>query len=496
MLTGAYRPGTHEIPRLRQPKPPYRSWASFDPYADNVGCTIRVARRPSSLVKPPKVRSLEQRQQSPKAGKKAPPPQAASSGSPEPVPRSPPPPPTDEASTVMLQADAATAIAALAPPPALSKTPSSSPPRAAPQPHAPSTPGVQKRDKGGGARSFDISIPPAASSESFFGVDPPVAWLGSSGSRVPLLPPSPMRSLEGAAADGVLDGTAGGGAAIDDRAGLSPEGHGPVPMLFGSGRSALGDDGNEWAAEGSMGTATGATHTAGAPQLSAAAASARAAAAAAAAFMTTPAPPAPPPATGIYGELSAGSRARAAAAAPSLMQLEELDSLLTEHQMLLRDRVERLREEKRMQHEEWFSGIQQILPTPTKPDLASAGGARAHVLAAASRGDGGVAPPSPPHALSTSMPPLGDAASPPRPSAGARSHAAEPHPHAAAAAAAAASASAANCSNRSSLESLAELEALLEEQHNQLIARGFIPPTEEAPWRVQGKPRGDAVDLA
>ena len=39
MLTGAYRPGTHEIPRLRQPKPPYRSWASFDPYADNVGCT-------------------------------------------------------------------------------------------------------------------------------------------------------------------------------------------------------------------------------------------------------------------------------------------------------------------------------------------------------------------------------------------------------------------------------------------------------------------------
>ena len=41
-----------------------------------------------------------------------------------------------------------------------------------------------------------------------------------------------------------------------------------------------------------------------------------------------------------------------------------------------------------------------------------------------------------------------------------------------------------NGSTRSSLESLAELEALLEEQHNSLIARGFIAPTEEAPWAV------------
>ena len=62
MITGAFQTGTHDIPRLRQPKSPYRSWASFDPYADNIGCTIRVSRRPSSLVRPPKVRPLEPRE--------------------------------------------------------------------------------------------------------------------------------------------------------------------------------------------------------------------------------------------------------------------------------------------------------------------------------------------------------------------------------------------------------------------------------------------------
>ena len=38
-------------------------------------------------------------------------------------------------------------------------------------------------------------------------------------------------------------------------------------------------------------------------------------------------------------------------------------------------------------------------------------------------------------------------------------------------------------SNRSSLESLSELEALLEEQHKQLIEKGFIAPTADAPWK-------------
>ena len=65
-----------------------------------------------------------------------------------------------------------------------------------------------------------------------------------------------------------------------------------------------------------------------------------------------------------------------------------------------------------------------------------------------------------------------------------------------------------NASQRSSLESLAELEQLLEEQHQQLVARGFIPPSEAAPWKVgMGMPvaseaaaaailgRGAAVDV-
>ena len=36
--------------------PHYRTWASFDPWKDVSGCTIRVAKRPSSLVKPPFMR--------------------------------------------------------------------------------------------------------------------------------------------------------------------------------------------------------------------------------------------------------------------------------------------------------------------------------------------------------------------------------------------------------------------------------------------------------
>jgi hypothetical protein len=41
--------------RVREPKartertatPNYRTWAGFDPYSENIGCAIRVARRPS-----------------------------------------------------------------------------------------------------------------------------------------------------------------------------------------------------------------------------------------------------------------------------------------------------------------------------------------------------------------------------------------------------------------------------------------------------------------
>eukprot|EP00966_Prymnesium_polylepis_P089154 2063633-Prymnesium_polylepis.1 len=50
-------------PRLREPKPLHgtvRNWANFDPYKDNAGCVIRVARRPSSLVAPPTARRIVQ----------------------------------------------------------------------------------------------------------------------------------------------------------------------------------------------------------------------------------------------------------------------------------------------------------------------------------------------------------------------------------------------------------------------------------------------------
>ena len=51
-------------PRNRDPKPPharYREWSHFDPYKDNAGCVIRVARRPSSLVAPPRARAIAPR---------------------------------------------------------------------------------------------------------------------------------------------------------------------------------------------------------------------------------------------------------------------------------------------------------------------------------------------------------------------------------------------------------------------------------------------------
>ena len=115
---------------------------------------------------------------------------------------------------------------------------------------------------------------------------------------------------------------------------------------------------------------------------------------------------------------SAGERASAVAAAPSLLQLEELDSLLQEHQKLLRERVEKLREEKAKQHDEWYDHIQTLLPTPQKSAKTGGGPPSSPPAAGASPskvplvGSSGA-----PHA-SSAMPPLVDAISPPRPSRG------------------------------------------------------------------------------
>ena len=267
---------------------------------------------------------------------------------------------------------------------------------------------------------------------------------------------------------------------------------------------------------------------------------------------------------------SAADRARSAASAPSLLQLEELDTLLQEHQQQLRSRVDLLREEKRKQHEAWYEDIQNILPSPQQQRVTTGGKAGGKAAAAASEMDaaaaarGGVAasaddgvssaladaaanahappplwvttaanaaanaganatataaaanaahgePPLSPEmmvpdlmmhhpraglggprslpgdeellqrtrtvgdsALAAAPPLLLEAASPPRGGAAAR---------------AAAPSVEVGASQRSSLESLTELEALLEEQHHELIARGFIPSDAATPWKQKQKER-------
>ena len=52
-----YTAARNRAPKAAERAPAhYRTWASFDPWKDNPGCTIRVAKRPSSLVKPPFMR--------------------------------------------------------------------------------------------------------------------------------------------------------------------------------------------------------------------------------------------------------------------------------------------------------------------------------------------------------------------------------------------------------------------------------------------------------
>ena len=48
----------------------------------------------------------------------------------------------------------------------------------------------------------------------------------------------------------------------------------------------------------------------------------------------------------------------------SLEQLERLDRLLQQHQRTLQDKVERAREVKAQEHKEWYDGIHSVLPTP------------------------------------------------------------------------------------------------------------------------------------
>lgn len=150
--------------------------------------------------------------------------------------------------------------------------------------------------------------------------------------------------------------------------------------------------------------------------------------------------------------------------------------MLHEHQQQLRRRVERVRVEKARQHEEWYEDIKGMLPTPQRSRNTSAAASR-NGSRNASRN---ASVPASPHKLPASPavdrqrqlselgtmepPPPMPSSSPARgtPTRSGRVEMDSPQ--------------------RSSLESLAELESLLEEQHQQLVARGFIPS--EQRWRA------------
>ena len=228
--------------------------------------------------------------------------------------------------------------------------------------------------------------------------------------NVPLLPRSPH-----ARADPVQTGeigSPGGGAAIDSGYGLSPElsgGEYGEPM---GPRGALHTPSVPWADRPPLvgWSAGGATTTAAALTAAADAAAARGEApfttasavgsgtgTAADTAIGTAAPllaPAPGPdggagtsaaasaadaasaaaaaaAASLEAIASAADRARSAAGSASLLQLEELDTLLQQHQQQLRARVDALRQETQQQHDAWYDDIQSILPSPPR---TSAGG--------------------------------------------------------------------------------------------------------------------------
>ena len=231
---------------------------------------------------------------------------------------------------------------------------------------------------------------------------------------------------------------------------------------------------------------------------------------------------------------------------PSLSQLDQLDAMLSEHQAELRRRVERVREDKTRQHAEWLEEIQGCLPTPQRatpagrsqsgrgPTSASASASLTGSMPGSgfgsARASPGRAPGSPRRAPGSPgrAPPARQAAEPPSPlpsatpprasygagrqgpkarssleaRLGGLSLSSTSLPCGSGRAAERADERSAppsrvstdgGCdSARSSLESLAELEALLEQQHAQLISKGFIPP--EQTWRNPGPDVSRLVD--
>ena len=381
----------------RVPRVPTR-WS--DAYRENVGCTIRVARRPSSLVAPPRVNKLS--------------------------------------------------------------CPTVWPPQPASRPPAPAAARASHRQ---GARSSsaasDPPWSPGSSTPSNADVTPTRRCVDASAVRTP------------AGGGGLARGR--GGAALDDGAsGLSPEGVGcykPSPLRDEPLGEAAPQGAEAATVTSQMPAATSAPPAPPVPT------------------DATPAPPAAdrerPSASRLRADRealpaldtpsflvpTAAERASAAATAPSLLQLEQLDTLLHEQQQQLRARVEKLRREKARQHEEWRALlIGQQPPTPpaapspaatphASTSTSSAAARYASPLASRSDDGGGLGLPLPAcgdgDALETAWSAAQPRSTPP------------PSPPRAQAAGGAAS-------FHSSLESLAEFEALLEEQHAQLVARGFL----------------------
>ena len=495
-------PSTKSQGRQREPKAPanYRAWTGFDPYSENVGCAIRVARRPSSLVAPPRV------SQSSKRG----------------IPVNPQ---ASEASTSIHATESVASrermhVAALLPGAPSSRF-SSKPPPAGPISLLPTSHqacmssnacahdlnGCDSRHHStngcGSIRSIDkdqyegqrgaifaepqrvsqlatgIGQMGIAPTDGYFTENAAAAALSES-HAAPLVAATaechtlPGRASTSAPSDGPNRGYQPAdmpstsiasnmlAAACDDRLNMVAP---PDPLLSKPLEAQPGETLASYLPARSISPPY---HT-----------------------------PAPPP--------SAIAGIETTTRAPSLLQLEELDTLLQDHQHQLRRRVEQMRRDKQRQHEEWYRDIQQIIPTPQRRSARAVAHAR-HAACHASSNTQPAARRAPellhstssasgssPHRTVPQSPPRRQEAdrdagrspshlpsppiasiTPPR-SRMLPSPVPEPAPFGSSISRMHKAVDTTS-PQRTSLESLEELEALLEDQHNELIARGFIGP--------------------
>ena len=466
--------------RLRDPKPNYRTWAAFDPYKDNVGCTIRVARRPSSLIAPPKVTSERKinLDGTRKAAAEAEAPTAAS-----------------RAAQAVGHTEAAKPRKPRPPGPLPASGQRGKPPHAE---KAAAPVAADRCEQSNVAKALPLS--PERSCAPVWALTPAqeaiAAAVGAdvrSAGWLDERAPAP-------AADGATGGATGSAGA------LVPDGFAPflveravdVPLIPSGDDGGDGGDGD--GGDGPSGPSDDAVESAFPslePELQE--------------FLSgvehfgeggdsggdaKPIPSAALEEASVSGLTSAGGVASAAASSPSfsvpnspsLSQLDELDAMLQSHQEQLKRRVEQVKADKERQHAEWIDGIQSMLPTPQKPaQLAPHTASVAASVIASLTGGTGAGENSSRSSNKTSpardavsydgMPSPIKASTPPRSAPKSKRSLAK----SLGSGSAGSSPAGGSTSARSSLESLEELEALLEQQHEALIAKGFIP---KQPWRA------------